>query len=139
MKYYFLLFVFTLNTGCTTSKSVDSQLENNYKIIETVARFHFAKERYASELAYLSIFGEDPPSPFIERFNDLHIEVLPGSKHEISKRPYLFEILKINTESESTIVEAQDYYDGFFSISYHFRLNLRNKNWVIQDSYIVEL
>ena len=91
--------------------SVDSQLENNYQIIEAVARFHFAKERYGSEIAYISVFGEGPPSRFIKRFNDLEVEVLPGSKHEISKRPYLFGIWKINTDSESAIVEAQDYFD----------------------------
>lgn len=118
---------------------VGSQVESNYEIIEAVARFHFAKERYASEMAYLSVFGEDPPSRFIERFNDLDIEVLPGSKHEISKRPYLFEISKINTESESAIVEAQDYFNGFFWISYRFRLILKNKKWVIQDAYRLEI
>ena len=119
--------------------SVDSQLENNYQIIEAVARFHFAKERYGSEIAYLSVFGEDPPSRFIKRFNDLEIKVLPGSKHEISKRPYLFGIWKINAESESATVEAQDYFDGFFWISYRFRLILKNEKWVIQDAYRLEI
>ena len=128
-----------MNTSCTTSKSVNFQLEKNYRIIEEVARFHFAKERYASNIAYISVFGEDPPSRFIERFNDLDIEVLPGSKHEISKRPYLFEIWKISAESESAIVEAQDYFNGFFWISYRFRLILKNKKWVVQNAYKVEL
>lgn len=139
MRYFLLLFVFLLNAACTTSPSVDFMLENKYKIIEVVARYHFAKERYSSEIAYLSVLGEDPPSQLIERFDDLDTEVLPGSMHEISKRPYLFEILKIKAVSESTIVEAQDYHDGFFSIPYQFKLRIKNGQWEIEEAYRIEL
>jgi len=124
--------------SCATSQPLSSEDKIDPEVVEAVARYHFSNDRYSADKAYLKVAGQDPSDALLRNFEDLDAEVLPGSKHKIGTRPYMFEILDVETKPEAAVVDAQDYFDGFFWIRYRFELRQQNGQWVVEDAYKLE-
>lgn len=140
MRLAIIVVLISALGGCSTFQSRTLLPENDLGIVECVVRYHFARERYDSDIAFLSIQGRDPGARTLKKLTDLGTKVLPGSRYTPRQLPYRFEILGINLKDEElAVVDAWDYYHVFFNIRYSFELSKATGVWRVEHAYRIEI